>query len=173
LRRRREHSQRAVAVRSNRADKRAATAGIVQGLRRIVKALHTYSRDVQREFGLTGPQLWAMKTLARTGPMTTGCLAEALVVHQSSLSILLNRLERRGLVRRSRDPDDRRVVVLDLTDKGRATATRAPEPAQGRMLHVLEGMTAAEVHDLYRAIERLVGSMEAEHISAPFFFGDG
>ena len=44
---------------------------IVAGLRRIVKALETYSRAVQREFGLTGPQLWAVQVLTR-GALTAG-----------------------------------------------------------------------------------------------------
>ena len=51
------------------------TAVIVQGLRRIVKALHTYSQDVRRSYGLTGPQLWALKTLERHGRMSIGELA--------------------------------------------------------------------------------------------------
>ncbi len=97
---------------------------IVTGLRRIVKALETYSRAVQREFGLTGPQLWAVKVLAR-GQLTAGELAQALAVHQSSVSVLVERLERRGLVRRTRDPDDRRVVHVALTARGAALGARA------------------------------------------------
>ena len=50
-----------------RATKRTDTTEIVQGLRRIVKALHTYSQDVRNAYGLTGPQLWALKTLRHTG----------------------------------------------------------------------------------------------------------
>src|ERR1043166_8792176 len=75
---------------------------IVQGLRRIVRALHAFSQDVHRQFGLTAPQLWALKTLQRAGRMSMGELARALAVHQSSLSILIERLERRGLVQRLR-----------------------------------------------------------------------
>src|ERR1051325_5718786 len=47
------------------------TTEIVQGLRRIVKALHTYSQDVRNAYGLTGAQLWALKAL-RSGRMSTG-----------------------------------------------------------------------------------------------------
>ena len=88
----------------DRCDRRrgADVAAIVQGLRRITKALEDYSREVYRAYGLTGPQLWALKTLHRRGPLTAGELAEALVVHQSSVSVLVARLERRRLVRRLR-----------------------------------------------------------------------
>ncbi|HEY6223007.1 MAG TPA: MarR family transcriptional regulator, partial [Gemmatimonadales bacterium] len=110
----------------------------MQGLRRIVKALHTYSQDVRSGYGLTGPQLWALKTLQRQGQMPAGLLAGALVVNQSSISALVDRLARRGLVRRIRGRDDRRVVKIALTGRGRALVADAPEAAQGRLLHALE-----------------------------------
>lgn len=147
-------------------------AAIVQGLRRIVKALALYSQDVRRAYGLTGSQLWAIKTLQRLGPMMAGQLAEELAVHQSSVSTLVDRLDQRGFVRRVRSAPDRRFVRIELTPKGERLAANAPEAAQGRLLRGLQGMTPAEVRRLRRAITRLVGTMEADEIDAPFFFGD-
>jgi MarR family transcriptional regulator, organic hydroperoxide resistance regulator len=151
---------------------RSPAEQIVLGLRRIVKALEVYSREVQKAFGLTGPQLWALKVLARYGPLSVGELAEALAVHQSSLSVLIDRLERRGLLRRCRDAEDRRVVRLVLTPEGAALAARAPEPAQGRLLHALRRMPAEEIKWIGEAVERLVRSMEAGDVEARFFFSD-
>jgi DNA-binding MarR family transcriptional regulator len=149
-----------------------ATA-IVVGLRRIVRALELYSADVRRDYGLTAPQLWALKTLARTGPVTTGELAQALLVHQSSTSLLVARLERRGLVRRTRQRHDRRFVRIDLTERGQALAAEAPEPAQGRLLHGLGAMPAGRIRGIRRAVDDLVAAMEAEGVEARFFFADG
>jgi MarR family transcriptional regulator, organic hydroperoxide resistance regulator len=146
---------------------------IVQGLRRIVKALERYSRDVYRSYGLTGPQLWALKTLARRGPLSAGQLADALAVHQSSLSTLVQRLERRGLVRRERESDDRRFVRIALSERGGRVAADAPEAAQGRLLHSLAAMSIQEVRRIRRAVNRLVDAMEASDIQARFFFSDG
>ncbi len=145
---------------------------IVQGLRRITRAVELYSHEVQREFGLTGPQLWALKNLHREGSMTAGQLAASLAVDKSSVSGLLRRLENRGLITRSRDPRDRRVVRIDLTAEARALAHRAPEAAQGRLLHGLNAMPARSVATLRMAIERLVRAMEAADIEARFFFSD-
>ncbi|HTR19872.1 MAG TPA: MarR family transcriptional regulator [Gemmatimonadales bacterium] len=147
-------------------------AQIVQGLRRIVKALHAYSQDVYKNYGLTGPQLWALKTLRRAGPLSTGDLAVALAVHQSSVSILLDRLEQRGLVRRRRASRDRRVVRIELTRRGAALAAVAPEPAQGRLLHGLRAMATRDVRQIRRSVERLVVAMEAGDTEARFFFSD-
>jgi DNA-binding MarR family transcriptional regulator len=149
-----------------------ATA-IVVGLRRIVRALELYSAEVRRDFGLTAPQLWALKTLAHSGPLTTGELALALMVHQSSTSLLVARLERRGLVRRIRQKEDRRFVRIELTERGGALAAEAPEPAQGRLLHGLERMPERRRQEIRRALDDLVGAMEAEGVEARFFFTDG
>jgi len=148
------------------------TAQIVQGLRRIVKALHAYSQEVLAAYALTGPQLWALKTLRQGGPLTVGQLATSLAVHQSSISILLDRLEKRGLVRRVRERPDRRVVRVVLTKRGTAVAADAPDAAQGRLLHALAEMPVVEVRRIRRVVDRLVRAMEATDVKARFFFSD-
>jgi DNA-binding MarR family transcriptional regulator len=155
-----------------RSAKQLDTTEIVQGLRRIVKALQTYSQDVRTAYGLTGPQLWALKTVQRHGRLSTGRLAAALAVHQSSVSILVDRLDKRGLVRRVRGRSDHRVVEIELTRRGAGLATDAPEPAQGRLLHALQAMPALEVRTIRRSVDRLVEAMEAADVNARFFFAD-
>jgi len=167
------HARTVAAAHSRPGHREGADATlIVQGLRRIVKALHTYSQDVYRQYGLTGPQLWALKTLQREGRLSAGQLARALAVHQSSLSILIDRLEKRGLVTRVRSRGDGRFVLIELTKRGLSLSAMAPEPAQGRLLHGLLAMSRAEVTQIRRAVDRLVQLMEAEDTTARFFFSD-
>ncbi len=151
----------------------ADVAAIVQGLRRINQAIEEYSREVHRAYGLTGPQLWALKTLHRRGSLTAGELAEALVVHQSSVSVLLTRLERRRLIHRVRRRTDRRFVEIALTEAGRTLAEQSPEPAQGRLLHQLRRMRPAEVTAIRLSIDALVDAMGAGGMEARFFFAEG
>lgn len=148
-----------------------ATA-IVQGLRRIVHALERYSREIRRDHGLTAPQLWALATLQQDGPTTTGDLAQALHVHQSSASVLLQRMERRGLVRRTRARPDRRRVRVELTERGAALVREAPPPAQGRLMHGLAGLPLARVREIRSAVDELVRAMEVERVEARPFFTD-
>jgi DNA-binding MarR family transcriptional regulator len=113
-----------------------------------------------------------MKTLQRHGRMPAGQLADALAVNQSSISALVDRLTRRGLVRRIRGRSDRRVVEIVLTARGDALVADAPEAAQGRLLHALESMRASQVSRIRRAVEHLVEAMEATDVNARFFFSD-
>jgi len=150
----------------------ADATAIVQGLRRIVHALQLFSQDVYRGYSLTAPQLWALKTLRRDGPLSAGHLARALAVHQSSVSVLIQRLERRGLVRRARVTPDRRFVRVELTERGAAIAAEAPEPAQGRLLHALDAMPQRQLRAIRRSVDHLVRVMEASDVAARFFFSD-
>jgi DNA-binding MarR family transcriptional regulator len=147
-------------------------ASIVQSLRRMTRAIELYSQDVQRSFGLTGPQLWTLKNLLRQGPLTPNRLATSLAVDQSSVSSLLKRLEAKGLISRTRVAEDQRSVRIDLTPAGRDLATRAPDAAQGRLLHGLNQMPPIRVRSLRRSMETLVQAMEAADIEARFFFSD-
>jgi DNA-binding MarR family transcriptional regulator len=139
----------------------------------MVKALHSYSQDVRHGYGLTGPQLWAIKTLEARGGLTMGQLAHALAVHQSSVSLLIGRLHKRGLVRRRRARADQRVVQLELTPRGVALAADAPEAAQGRLLHALDRMPERRVRQVRDAVAVLVDAMEAGDVQARFFFAEG
>jgi DNA-binding MarR family transcriptional regulator len=158
----RRESARAVKVRE--------VDAIVQGLRRIVKALEVYSRNVESTYGITGPQLWALKTLERFGALPVSRLSTELAVHQTSASIMVARLERRGLLKRVRSAKDRRIVLLSLTREGHQMASRAPEAAQGRLMHGLLAMPEREVRLILNSVDRIVGAMEAENIEATFFF---
>src|SRR5262249_30098925 len=141
---------------------------------RIVRALELYSHEIRQAFGLTAPQLWALKTLERAGrPMSIGELAEALLVNQSSASILVARMEREGLVTRRRTKLDRRATAIGLSAKGKDLAIRTPDPAQGRLLHGLRGMTPLQLRMVRRVIDQLVTMMEATDLEARFFFADG
>jgi MarR family transcriptional regulator, organic hydroperoxide resistance regulator len=150
----------------------AVTRDIVNGLRRVVRAVELYSQEVFKNFGLTGPQLWALKTLRRHGPLATSALAQSLAVQSSTLSVLVDRLERRGLVRRVRPRADRRFVEIALTPKGLALAARAPEAAQGRLLHGLARLSPARQRSIQKAVDQLVAMMEATDMEVRFFFSD-
>jgi DNA-binding MarR family transcriptional regulator len=151
----------------------AAVPEIINGLRRIVRALELFSREVDRDFGLTAPQLWALKALESQGPLTVGELAAHLLVHQSSASLLIKRLERRGLVRRERQQEDRRFVRIELTDRAVAICRHAPAPAQGRLLHSLGRMSPTRLARIRQSVHDLTRAMEAEDVEARFFFNDG
>ncbi len=85
---------------------------------RVYAALAATTEEEWLHLDLTVTQLTALFTLVRSGPTPVGRLAEKLGTRLSSTSVLVDRLVRAGLVGRSSDPDDRRRVLLVVTDRG-------------------------------------------------------
>lgn len=144
----------------------------MQDLRLIVKALENYSRTVEKRFGLTGPQLWALWELGHAGPLALKDLAARMHLDQSTVVGVVDRLAAKGLVTRNPDARDRRRISLELTGKGSKVLQAAPHPAQGHLLAGLESMDRQRVANLREALQTLVCVLEAEQIQAPFFFSE-
>ena len=144
----------------------------MQSLRRIVKAIHDYSKDVAAEFGITGPQLWAIKTIAQEGSLPLGELSRRMYLHPSTICGVIDRLEDKGYVARLRDIDtgDRRVIKVELTLKGKRLASKAPNPIQGKMLYGLRKLKKGELHLIHRSVQKLVEIMEAQDLKVTFFY---
>ncbi|HWP35610.1 MAG TPA: MarR family transcriptional regulator [Thermodesulfobacteriota bacterium] len=106
-------------------------------------------------FGLTHAQLGVLEALWARGPMSQRELAGALRCSQANVTTVLDNLERQRLVRRRRDPRDRRVVEVSLTPAGRR-ATGGVLPARARRIaELLAPLTAAEQRTLGRLCEKL------------------
>src|SRR5689334_3765109 len=91
---------------------------IVTALRRIIRAIDLHSRDLLQNFGLTAPQLMTLQELSRLGPVPVGVLSAAVHVSQATMTGILDRLEQRTLVLRTRDGVDRRSVTITMTPEG-------------------------------------------------------
>ena len=144
----------------------------MQDLRRIVKALESYSHSVEKRFDLTGPQLWALWELGHAGPLALKDLAARMRLDPSTVVGVVDRLAAKGLVERNPDATDRRRISLIPTGKGAEVLQAAPHPAQGHLLSGLEGMERQRVESLHEALRTLVTVLEAERIKAPFFFSE-
>jgi DNA-binding MarR family transcriptional regulator len=95
-------------------------------------ALHAASRAVTATYrplleplGLTYPQYLVLSALWERDDRTVGELVELLQLDYGTMTPLLKRLEKRGLVRRTRSPDDERCVIVGLTDEGMSMRARA------------------------------------------------
>ena len=82
-------------------------------------------RPVLEPLGLTHPQYLVLLALWQHAPARVADLSELLQLDPGTLSPLLKRLERAGLLTRGKDPSDERALAVDLTDEGRALRERA------------------------------------------------
>lgn len=123
--------------------------------------LHKRSKFMARRFGVTGPQRFALRVVGREPELTAGRLAEILKVHPSTLTGILQRLERRGFLVRKVDSTDRRRVRLELTSSGRAVTTSSSGSIEDRVGTVLKKTSRARLAATAGVLRTMVTMLEA------------
>ncbi len=115
------------------------------------------SFDTEMEpFGVTGAQFEVLKNLARSDNETAASLCRALHYDTGSMTRMLDRLQRKGLVARKRDTSDRRLVFLRLTDTGEGLIPKIQPVLRRALRRHLAGFTPEEVAGLKRYLGRII-----------------
>lgn len=132
------------------------TTRIITALRALVQVLRTGATEATRRTGLSGAQLYVLSKLADAPAPSVNALARRVHAHQSSVSVVVERLARRGLVRRTPDPADRRRRTIELTAKGRLLLRRAPVTVQSTLVHTIAAFPEATRRILANGLEGIV-----------------
>jgi DNA-binding MarR family transcriptional regulator len=118
----------------------------LDALRRIVRALGVSSRTAEHTAGITGAQLLVLQRLAEAPAHSLNDLAERTFTHQSTVSVVVDRLVARRFVRRERSKEDARKILLSLTTTGRTALRKAPPPAQTQLIDALRRLPRKQLH---------------------------
>jgi len=135
---------------------------VLIALRRVIRATDLHSKYLAKTTGLTAPQILLLQTLRDKGQVTIGELAQEMSLSQATVTTILDRLEKRGLVYRQRSQTDKRKVHAYLTE----TATETPIPLQDRFTREFSKLDEWEQAMIMSAIKRVAQMMDAQHIDA-------
>src|SRR6185436_2331732 len=113
------------------------------------------TRVVAEQHGLTGSQLLVLKMLEPVGKLSLSALSERIRAKNSTVTGIIDRMERDGLVARRRSDDDRRVVHIELTAKGRGLAAGVQAPPTFLFRSLLESLPERDAADLERIMTKL------------------
>ena len=145
---------------------------IIIAIRRISQAVEGYSRFLWQEYGLTSPQLGALRELEKSPLATPGYLAEKLHVSPQTVAGILKRLEQRGLITRTRDENDRRSFSLQLSEEGRRLSNEAPSLLRDQFRNELTRLKPWEATQVLATLQRVATMMSAQDIDdVPYFTG--
>ncbi len=139
---------------------------IVAAIRRIMRAVDLQSRRLAEEHGLTGPQLATLQAAANLGESSTGTLARAVHLSGPTVTGILDRLTKRGLVDRTRNGQDRRSVTVRLTSDGEDVLAAAPSLLQDRFRQELMRLEEWEQTTILATLQRIAAMMDAEALDA-------
>jgi DNA-binding MarR family transcriptional regulator len=139
---------------------------ILRSLRRIIRCVDLYSRQLSISNQITTPQLVCLLTVVEKGPLTATAISREVHLSPSTVVGILDRLEEKGWVARVRDSEDRRVVQVSATSAGIALSRQAPSPLQKTLANALNALPELEQATIALSLERIVALMEAQAIDA-------
>jgi MarR family transcriptional regulator for hemolysin len=140
----------------------------------LARAARAVSRAFDEALGEAGGSLpmWLVLLNLKIGRTPNQRrLAEAVGVTEATLTHHLNAMEAAGLVTRHRDPDNRRIHVVELTDAGEAAFLRLREAATAFDRRLRRGLSADEVSTLEDVLNRLAANVAGNEEGAPQWAG--
>jgi DNA-binding MarR family transcriptional regulator len=145
---------------------------VLDSIRQIVRALRLASREAEKQVGLSGAQLFVLQKLAEGGVLSVNDLAERTHTHQSSVSVVVQRLVEAGLVDRTRSERDARQAQVSVTPAGKSALKSAPSAAQDQIIEALSKFNKRDIGQLAESLDRLVEELGIDGEAAPMLFED-
>jgi len=145
-------------------------ARAMDSLRRVVHAIRIATRASERAFGLSTAQLFVLRQLSAASGQSLSDLAARTRTTQSSVSEVVARLVRNGLVSRAPSSIDRRRAVLSLTAAGESILANAPETIQERLLRGFASLDEGTRQTLADNFESWLTASGLDDVNPTLFF---
>jgi DNA-binding MarR family transcriptional regulator len=146
------------------------TRGVLDAIRRIVQVLRSTAVQAERQAGLSAAQLFVLQKLGDGATISVNDLAARTHTHQSSVSVVVQRLVDQRLVRRQRSPSDGRRADVTITAAGLRKLRIAPQAAQDRLIESLQRMPAGDRRRLAALLNQFVNGADAANAAVPELF---
>lgn len=106
---------------------------IIFALRKIMQKIDQHSHSLDKQFGITVPQLGCLFEIYEKGSMTLSLLSKEVHLSMGTLVGIIDRLEEKNLVKRIRNTADRRVIFIEITGKGIEFVQSTPQLLHNRL----------------------------------------
>jgi len=146
---------------------------VLINLRRIIQTIELHSRQIVRKIGLTGPQLLILLAISKGKELTVGEIAKSISLGQATVTSILTRLEKKGLITRERSIVDKRKVYIKITQQTEKLLKIAPPPLQETFIKQFNELKNWEQSMILCSLQRLVTMMEAKEIDAAPYLETG
>jgi len=137
---------------------------IVYLIRKLMQAGALYSKELNKKYNVSAPQLATLRVLLHDGAMPPSQIAKQIMVNSSTLTGVIDRLEKKGLVSRLRNDPDRRIIRVELTEAGRTLAENAPPPIQVKIVKGMRRLEQTEREKIIQSLTRLAEMIDAQEL---------
>jgi len=142
-------------------DSKSAVDAIVETIIYLYTESRRLTKGLAAQFGLTGPQLTVIKLLEELGDLSLSSLSERIRAQNSTVTGIIDRMEREGLVKRERSTTDRRVVYIRLSEKGQTLAREI----QVEPMEIFRGALTSLSHEDLAALLSILTKLQKSVLS--------
>lgn len=132
---------------------------VLKQFRILLQSIRKHFQEVEQRCGVSGAQLWALSYLSQHPNARLSDVAQAMTIHQSTASNLIEKLVELGLVQRKRCERDQRAVALELSAQGEQALRLAPAPFQGVLPDALTRLEDKQLEVLHEHLSALLAVM--------------
>lgn len=133
--------------------------GVLRQFRLIFGSVRQHFREVEEHCGISGSQIWLLTETKRSPGIGVSELASRLGIHQSTGSILVEKLVGRGLLIKQRSKEDQRRVGLFPSPEGENVLAKLPGPAEGILPEALNTLPEVVLKTLSINLDELIGKL--------------
>ena len=149
-------------VKMNRRSKNQRSVQVLKKFRIIFGSVRQHFRDVEETCGVTGSQLWILQEVEKMPGIGVSELAERLAIHQSTCSLLVEKLVTHGLIIKERSKEDQRRVGLRLTEEAARILKKAPGPAEGILPEALQALPESTLLSLDKSLIKVIEQLSTK-----------
>ncbi|MCB0327470.1 MAG: MarR family transcriptional regulator [Bdellovibrionales bacterium] len=139
---------------------------IISQLRQIIRAVALFSSQVKKQTGLNASQLACLTELNEKKELSLGELSKRIHVSPSSVTKIVDALEQKKWVERTRVNLDRRVIKVKITRKGSNVIFKAPKSLQKKMLEGLTSLPLGLKEQIESNLEVLSTLIDAQELAS-------
>ena len=141
---------------------------IIIKIRRIIRSINLESKKIQKEHGVSIPQILCLEYLrgATNFQATQKEIRDHLKLNSSTVTGIIGRLERKGMLAKLPKSGDKRTTTITLTSLGDDLLKRTPDLLQQRLAYKLKKISDAELAKINNSLDILVTMLEIEDIDA-------
>lgn len=141
---------------------------ILIDIRKIVRSINLESKQIQKEFGLSIPQLLALLYLSKKGNQQSSQLAlrKYLQLNSSTVTGIVSRLEKKGLLTKVVSEQDKRSAMLQLTPSGKKALENSPILLQEKLRSKLQKVSPSQYEAIKEGLHLLVHVLGVQDVEA-------
>lgn len=139
---------------------------IIYQIRRLMQAGYQYTKELNKNYQVSAPQLNCLIALYEKGPLPPSRIARQIMLKSSTLTGVIDRLEFKGFVKRTRSSPDRRVITIELTETGKTLAQNAPPPIQQTIVDGLKRLTPDQLEQVIHNLGLLTHMLDVRNFDS-------